>query len=104
MGVCTTLYDTLMVSDTEEPSGHSEGDTRPGLTRQKPKDLSACESEELWCVEGCGLYDTLMESDEPLKQDTQVGNFAFLLPMLFLHYSINERLVSALRCDVQAPT
>ena len=39
------------------------GGTRPGRTYKKPKDLSACESEESGRGEGGGVYDTLMESD-----------------------------------------
>jgi len=29
-------------------------------------------------------------SGEPLKQTSQVGNFALLFPMLFLHYTIRR--------------
>ncbi len=35
----------------------------PGRTRQKTKDLSACESKKRGRGEGGGVYDTLMKSD-----------------------------------------
>jgi hypothetical protein len=38
------VYVTPMESDTVETSGRTEGDTRPGRTRKKPKDLSVCDS------------------------------------------------------------
>ena len=44
-------------------SGRAEGGTRSGRTRKKPKDLSACESEEGGRGEGRDVFDTLMESD-----------------------------------------
>jgi len=40
------VYPTLMVSDTLHPYVHAEEDKRPGRSRKKPNDLSACESEE----------------------------------------------------------
>ena len=43
------VYGTLMESDTVGPSGLTEGDTRPGLIRKEPKDLSVCESEDRGC-------------------------------------------------------
>jgi len=46
------VYVTLMESDTVDPSGRTEGGTRPGRTWKKPKDLSVCESEECGCGEG----------------------------------------------------
>ncbi len=42
-----------------EPSGRTEGDTRTGRTRKKPKDLSACESEE----RGSGGWGCVCYSD-----------------------------------------
>ena len=35
------VYATLMESDAVYSSGRTEGDTRPGRTHKKPKDLSA---------------------------------------------------------------
>jgi hypothetical protein len=55
------VYGTLMESDSVEPSGRTEGDTRPGRTRRKPKNLSVCESEERGRGEGGGVYGTLMD-------------------------------------------
>ncbi len=58
------VYDTLMESDSVEPGGRTEGDTRlqrPGQTRRKPKNLSVCESEERGRGEGGGVYGTLMD-------------------------------------------
>jgi hypothetical protein len=43
-----------------KPSGHAEGGTRPGRTRKKPKDLSACDREECGCGEGGGVYVVYM--------------------------------------------
>jgi hypothetical protein len=48
VGVCT-----LIESDAVETSGRGEGGTRPGRTWKKPKDLTACDSEEGRCGEGC---------------------------------------------------
>ena len=45
------------------PIGHTEGDTRPGRTRKKPKDLSPCESDDRGCGVGGGVFATLMQSD-----------------------------------------
>ena len=59
------MYATLMESGVIEPSGRAErGTLRPGRTRRKPKDLSACESEERGYGEGVDMYATLtlMES------------------------------------------
>ena len=36
-------------------SGHTEGDTRAGRTRKKPKDLSTCDREECGRGEGRGV-------------------------------------------------
>ncbi len=47
--------DVLHENSVRLVSGHS-GDTRPGQTRKKPKDLSAREREEGGCGEGGGLY------------------------------------------------
>ena len=55
------VYATLMESGSVESSGRTEGDTRPGRTRRKPKKLSVCESEERGRGEGGGVYGTLMD-------------------------------------------
>ena len=34
----------------------TEGDTKPGRTRQKPKDVSTCESEDRGSGEGRSLF------------------------------------------------
>ena len=49
------MNDTLMESDAVEPIGRAEGDTSPGRTRKKPKDLSVSESEECVCVGSLGV-------------------------------------------------
>jgi hypothetical protein len=49
------VNDTLMESDAVEPIGRAEGDTSPGRTRKKPKDLSVSESEECVCVGSLGV-------------------------------------------------
>jgi hypothetical protein len=73
------MYATLMESGVIEPSGRAERGTRPGRTRRKPKDLSACESEECGYGEGGGMYPTLMESDAAVEPsgrtegDTRTG-------------------------------
>ena len=37
-----------------------EGGARPGQTRKKPRDLSACDREERGRGEGGGVYDVCM--------------------------------------------
>jgi hypothetical protein len=53
---------TLLQNNTLSVHGHTKSDTRPGgRTRQKPKDLSTCESEEgghVETLEGGGVYAT----------------------------------------------
>jgi hypothetical protein len=51
------VYVTLMESDVVETSVRTEGDTGPGRTREKPKDLSACESGECGRGEGVVLQE-----------------------------------------------
>jgi hypothetical protein len=61
-----------MESDAVDPSGRSEGGPGPGRTRKKPKDLSACESEDRG--EAGGVYER-----DQLKEAV----FFFLLRFLF---------------------
>ena len=46
-----------------KPSGHTEGGRRPGQTRKKPKDLSACDHEERRSGEGEGVYAVTVCAD-----------------------------------------
>jgi len=48
-------------SDSQE-TGHVEGGTKSGRTLKKPKDVSACESEERGRREDGGVYASVMES------------------------------------------
>ncbi len=55
------IFFSVEEKETQGPFFHrGEGGTGPGLTCKKPKDLSACESEERGRVEGVGVYAALM--------------------------------------------
>ena len=56
-----TLGCTRKTDSKTNPSGHDgEGDSRPGQTRKKPRDLSVYDREECGCGEGGGVYDVFI--------------------------------------------
>ncbi len=54
--------------------GHVEGGTRSGRTRQKPQDLSVCESEERGRGKGVCVYTALRQSDEVHPSGREEGD------------------------------
>jgi hypothetical protein len=58
--VHTLGYSGRNSSKTSTVSSGHVGDTRPGQTHKKPKDLSTREGEERGCGEGGGVYPVCM--------------------------------------------